>query len=288
MIESLEPYWKHIHACNGWNPEGFRGFWVDGQRRGFVKQAFAERLKSWPDVFLVKPAEVHLHSRLADFDQRNHALDKVQEGLLSDGDVPYLMGEPFPVGPDRDRPDCLLDRAVAVRFGIRAWGQHINGFVRDGEDLFLWVAKRAKDKRNHPGMLDHIAAGGVPHGLSLTENLLKECWEEANIPAPLAGQARPVNALSYCRETETGLKSDTIYCYDLELPADFRPSCNDGEVEEFQLLPLNEVQGLVRDSEAFKPNCNLVIIDFLIRHGSLRPDMAGYAELVTALHPPLP
>jgi len=44
----------------------------------------------------------------------------------------------------------------------------------------------------------------------------------------------------------------------------------------------------VRDSEAFKPNCNLVIIDLLIRHGSLRPDMAGYAELVTALHPPLP
>jgi hypothetical protein len=44
----------------------------------------------------------------------------------------------------------------------------------------------------------------------------------------------------------------------------------------------------VRDTEEFKPNCNLVIIDFLVRHGSLEPETAGYSELVTALHPPLP
>ena len=35
-------------------------------------------------------------------------------------------------------------------------------------------------------MLDLIVCGGQPHGLSVTENLVKECWEEAGIPAGLA------------------------------------------------------------------------------------------------------
>ncbi len=288
MIDSASYYEKHIRACNGWNRDGFRPFIVHGQARGFIHHGFAEVLARWTEVFRVDDGNLHLHPRLKGFEQRNQALAEVQEELLQAGDIPYLHGEQFPVGPDRDRPDCLLDRALAVRFGIRAWGQHINGFVRRGDALHMWVARRARDKRNHPGMLDHIAAGGLPHGISLADNLAKECWEEADIPAGLAASARPVNALSYCRETETGLKPDTIYCYDLELPGDFRPRCNDGEVEEFHLLPLEEVKRLVRDTEEFKPNCNLVIIDFLIRHGSLGPETAGYADLVTALHPPLP
>jgi hypothetical protein len=41
---------------------------------------------------------------------------------------------------------------------------------------------------------------------------------------------------------------------------------------------------ILRESEDFKPNCNLVIIDFLIRHGLLDPDQTGYAELVSSLH----
>ncbi len=284
MTESCSPYLKHIRACNGWNPEGFRTFWVDGRHRGFVRHDFAELLGRWPEVFRAEGR----HPRLDGLAQRNQALAEVQQGLLEAGDIAYLHGELFPVGADRDRPDFLLDRAVAVRFGIRAWGQHINGYVRKADGLYMWVGRRSRDKRNHPGMLDHVAAGGVPHGITLADNLAKECWEEADIPPELAARARPVNSLSYCRETETGLKPDTIYCYDLELPADFQPRCNDGEVEKFHLLPLNEVKRLVRDTEEFKPNCNLVIIDFLVRHGSLEPETAGYSELVTALHPPLP
>jgi len=35
-------------------------------------------------------------------------------------------------------------------------------------------------------MLDHIVAGGIPFGLSLIDNVVKECGEEANIPEELA------------------------------------------------------------------------------------------------------
>ena len=67
-------------------------------------------------------------------------------------------------------------------------------------------------------------------------------------------------------------------------PKDFTPVCTDGEVESFQLMPVEKVMQIVRHSEEFKPNCNLVIIDFLIRHGLLDSEEADYTELVCNLH----
>lgn len=58
----------------------------------------------------------------------------------------------------------------------------------------------------------------------------------------------------------------------------------DGEVESFELLPIDEVARIIAGSRDFKPNCCLVIIDFMTRHGVLTPDQAQYADLVKALH----
>jgi 8-oxo-dGTP pyrophosphatase MutT (NUDIX family) len=128
-----------------------------------------------------------------------------------------------------------------------------------------------------------MVAGGLPWDLALTDNLRKECEEEAGIPAELAAQAVPVGAITYCRASKRGLKPDVMYCYDLELPEDFRPQCNDGEVAGFHLWPVEQVAEIVRDSEEFKLNCNLVIIDFLVRHGLLTPEHPDYLEIVQRL-----
>ena len=34
---------------------------------------------------------------------------------------------------------------------------------------------------------------------------------------------------------------------------------------------------------AFKPNINLVVLDFLVRHGHIPPEAPGYLELVNSL-----
>jgi hypothetical protein len=68
------------------------------------------------------------------------------------------------------------------------------------------------------------------------------------------------------------------------LPADFQPECTDGEVEEFMLLPVEEVAEITRDTDDFKLNCNLVVIDFLIRHGYLTAEDMDYDLLVSGLH----
>ena len=190
-----------------------------------------------------------------------------------------------------DPPSLLLERAASPFFGIKAYGIHLNGYVRrpNGEFL-LWVARRSATKPTWPGKLDHIVAGGQPYGLSLRENVIKECQEEAGIPAELASKAVPVGAVSYTSLQSAGLKRDVLFCYDLELPEGFQPVPEDGEVEEFFLLPLDDVAKIIsegtwdeNDRNAYKDNCNLVVLDFLIRHGVLVPDTPGYLKILNGL-----
>ena len=57
----------------------------------------------------------------------------------------------------------------------------------------------------------------------------------------------------------------------------------DGEVESFQRLPIEEVANIIANTDKFKDNCNLVIIDFLIRHGFIKPEQEDYLELLAGL-----
>jgi 8-oxo-dGTP pyrophosphatase MutT (NUDIX family) len=176
---------------------------------------------------------------------------------------------------------------LAGFLGIRSFGQHLNGFVRRDDGIHMWLGRRANDRLLFPGALDNMVAGGLPHDLPLDQNLAKECREEADVPEELARQARPVGIVSYNRVTERGYRPDVLYCYDLELPVDFVPRNTDGEVAEFLLLPLADVARIVHDTDEFKLNCNLVVVDFLIRHGWLGPDRGDYVDLVQGLRRPL-
>lgn len=61
-------------------------------------------------------------------------------------------------------------------------------------------------------------------------------------------------------------------------------SCvQDGEVEDFRLLDVEEVADLIQNTDEFKDNCNLVIIDFFVRHGLITPEQPGYLDLVSRL-----
>ena len=72
-----------------------------------------------------------------------------------------------------------------------------------------------------------------------------------------------IGAVSYAYLDEDGnARRDVLYCYDLELPADFTPRPVDGEVERFDLRPVEWVVEKVVEGMEYKPNCNLVLIDF--------------------------
>jgi hypothetical protein len=62
------------------------------------------------------------------------------------------------------------------------------------------------------------------------------------------------------------------------------PKPLDGEVEAFQLLPLETVVEEMKKLK-FKPNTAVVLLDFMIRHGFLTPENdPHYLEILTRLH----
>jgi 8-oxo-dGTP pyrophosphatase MutT (NUDIX family) len=287
VTDSLAGYMRHVAALNP-AVEGPLACWsIDGQVVGWLTPAAWERLRVSRGLFIeVGERQLGLSPALADFAARSEALAGLVAELADEGRINAPIAEPYPVtAGERDQALCQLERTAAGFFGIRAFGQHLNGYVRDGERMLMWLGRRSGDRCIYPGRLDNLVAGGLPHGIGLEENLVKECFEEAGMAADLARGARHVSTVRYNAAGPHGLKPDVLYCYDLELPADFRPVNTDGEVAEFLLLPIEEVARLVRETDEFKLNCNLVIVDFLVRHGFIHPDQAGYPDLISGLRP---
>jgi isopentenyldiphosphate isomerase len=269
-----------IRECNTHDLGNFRPFIVAGERVGWVRHAFAERLSRFRDTFDVMREAVRLSDRLGDFKSRSEALDEVVRALEAERVIKGRRDEYYPISTSfTAEPLARIERAAIPPFGLRAYGVHMNGFVRKADGIHMWIGRRAKGKHTYPGMLDNTVAGGQPMGIGLLDNLVKECKEEAAIPEKLARRAVPIGAITYCMEAEDGLKPDVQFCYDLELPLDFTPRNTDGEIDEFMLWPIDKVAAIVRDTSEFKFNCNLVIIDFLVRHGLIPPEHPDYLEI---------
>jgi len=277
-------YSRHIRSCNQWNPAAFIPFMVDNKQLGWMRPAFAEALRRFPATFIVEGDRVLLHPALSQFERRNAAIAETLDDLVAAGVLSHVMGELYPVVAKwGDTPAFLLDRAAVSVFGVRSFGQHLNGIISTESGVSMWIGRRAPDRHAFPDQLDQMVAGGLPFGIAPEANLAKECEEEAGMEQQLAARAVATGHISYRRETEAGLRTDTIFCYDITLPSSFSPQCTDGEVGEFYLWPLEEVARVVRETDEFKPNCNLVVIDFLLRHGLITVDHPEYRELRSGL-----
>ena len=277
----------HIRACNNFDPARAVPLLAGDERVGLLRRDNAEALRQFADVFAVEEHAVRLVARY-DVDTLSRIIDRVVDVLVVERRVPKWRNETFDVAPRWGAPPIFrLDRGAVPFFGTRAYGVHLNGYRRNGDDLYLWVGRRSPDKKVAPDKLDNLVAGGVGNGHGLDETLLKEGDEEASIPTSITKRALPVGAVSYRMETELGIRDDVLFVYDLEMPADFLPQNRDGEIVHFDLLPASLVIDRVRTSDDFKFNVNLVILDFALRHGLLRPDDPEYLDVATGLHRPL-
>ena len=240
---------RHVAACNNATLPGRRArFHVGGEPVGWVL----------PEAAAVVGTHV-----------APEGLTASVQALVAAG-LCRWRNEAFDVRANPDGPVlATVDRGALPVLGIEAVGVHLNGLVHLPDGLHLWVGRRAMDKKLDPGKLDHIVAGGVPAGLDPTQTLVKEAGEEAGFPPALAAQAVHRGVISYTMERPEGLRRDRLHCYDLALPTSFVPHPVDGEVTGFELWPIGRVLATVRDTDDFKFNVSLVLVDLFERLGLL-------------------
>jgi 8-oxo-dGTP pyrophosphatase MutT (NUDIX family) len=277
----------HIRFCNSYDPARVLPLVVRGERVGLVRRDNAALLRRFADLFAVDENAVRLAVQ-GDAEALSAAVDGAVKVLAAEHRVPRWRNETFDVMPRWGMaPLFRLDRGAVPFFGTRAYGVHLNGYRRAGADVMLWVGRRSPDKEVAPNKLDNLVAGGIGNGHGVTDTLVKEGEEEAGILPELIARAVPVGAVSYRMETALGIRDDVLFCYDLEVPADFVPQSHDGEIVEFTLMPAAAVLDIVRRGDDFKFNVNLVILDFALRHGLIRPDDPEYLDIASGLHRPL-
>jgi hypothetical protein len=273
-----------VRACQRRDLGRYRRFLIGDSAVGWVAPAVAARLAAFPSVFSVDGRTLRLSGQLADFASRSQAVAGVLKTLREEGLVQGWRDEFYPVATSFHDPALMqMERAAVPLLGVQGFGVHLNGYVGRGQAMQVWVARRSRTKPTGPGKLDHIVAGGQPVGIGLMDNLVKECAEEAAMPEALARTARPAGFVSYITENLEGLRNDILFAYDIELPPDFVPRNTDGEIEEFFLWPVARIIDTLANSEDYKFNVALVIVDFLVRHGFVSPDEPDYIDIVNGL-----
>ena len=265
---------------------GWRRFEAAGTALGLVDDARAERLARF-DCFDVSPGVVALDSALATPDARSAAIADVAAALRREGALPAWRDELYAVAPVFDAPALFrIERGAARYFGVRTYAAHVNGIVHDGDETRMWIARRSAHKAVDPGLLDNLVGGGIAAGMRVDETVAKEAWEEAGIDATTARAARPVGVVHAMRTMFDGLQRETLFVHDLALPPTFVPSNRDGEAVEHRLVSLDDAARIVAtsggDDEATL-DASVVIVDYLVRHGAIRPDQPRYAALVGLL-----
>jgi hypothetical protein len=301
----VEDMLYRVRECNKLPPPIKRtivDFVVDGQMVGKVTRPVADLLcNSSPSspIFRIDQTDddtsilTLTQSAGTTVQERTDSVMSVMKKLQEKGIVTGWRDELYPlsVGFYND-PLFFVERAAAPFLGMIQYGVHINGLVtsKDGEEK-MWIARRSANKSLYPGMTDQLVAGGQPAGLSLMENVLKECEEEAGISNEIAMKGlKAAGAVSYEYVQHTAHELDVVtravlFNFDLYLPHDFEPTIVDGEVEEFfQWSVEQQFASLAKDfNDPMKPNCYLCVIDYLLRKGEISPDTPGYLDVLREL-----
>ncbi|XP_028439681.1 thiamine pyrophosphokinase 2 isoform X2 [Perca flavescens] len=279
---------NNFHLPGSCRPHCFR-FEINEAQVGWIPPHVAPLLARYTEVFTPPHGgAVSLRPGLDTYGRRSEAVDAVLQTMRQEGCLTCLKGwrdEYSVMSKFSDPPLMWMERAATSLFGVKRYGVHINGYtVSEAGEVSMWLARRSPTKQTYPGLLDNVAAGGLAAGVGIKHTLVKECQEEACIPAAIAEKAHPVTTVSYTYEEEDGVFAESQFVFDLELPRDFKPRVGDGEVQEFYLLPIDKVKELLATDD-FKPNCAMVVLDFLIRHSFIEPDAEPcYQEFVAGLH----
>ena len=236
-----------------------------GARIGWLRKTHAQRLMAWPEIFRRDAAGVNITESLGSPAVRSAAIDGVVETLHKEGAITGWRNERYAVVTAFDAPPLFdIERAAARFFGTTTYAAHANGYCGRGAACEMWLARRAATKPIDAGMLDNLVGGGMSAGVPPLQTIVREAREEAGIPEALARNAFAAGSISLLREVPEGVQSEVIFVFDLELPRDFEPYNEDGEVAEFSRIPVAELNAILGGGE-MTLDASLVMLSFLER-----------------------
>jgi 8-oxo-dGTP pyrophosphatase MutT (NUDIX family) len=239
---------------------------LGGHRVGSVAAANLPALAAHAPLLSVSDAGVRL-----DAPNPTEALARINHALRQAGLVSAWRDEVFPVLPEGaqagDAPLALIERAAAKFWGTLSFGVHCNGYLADeaGRPAHLWIAQRAASKAIDPNKLDNLVGGGVPHGQTPFETLVREGFEEAGLDAATMQRAQAGCVLHLRCDIPEGWVNEHLHCFDLQLDASVRPHNQDGEVQAWHCLPINDALACAARGE-MTVDAALVTLDFAWRH----------------------
>ena len=255
---------QRIKDCNTYNESNFLKFFINTCHIGFIKKKNLKIIKKFPDFFFIGKSKVYLKKEINNFKKRTQVFNKVFNFLVKEKLISSKHREYFSVFKSvKSKPLLKVQRLLGPFFGFQFFGVHLNGYLKKNKKYFMWIGKRSK-KGNFPNDFDQVAAGGLPFNIDVKKNLIKESREEANINKKLVLKSKYQGTISYRVETNLGLSRYILYCYNLELPNDFIPKNNDGEIVDFYLWPIKKILKIIKETRKFKFDCALVIILFAL------------------------
>ncbi|KAL7536088.1 hypothetical protein ACHAXR_006909 [Thalassiosira sp. AJA248-18] len=235
------------------------------------------------------------HSKL--FQKRSDAFEQVTNHLLAAGVISGKHSDVYPISPfvkpstnfthDGHGEKVVLahvNRNTAPYLGIDSVGVHLHCYVcQKNEETSttvkgVWLAKRAPTKSHHPNYWDPTVAGGQPANLSLIDNIVKEAHEEAGVPGgwirdgcskTFSDHTHDPLTITTAKTAGTCMKRSLYYSCDLEVPNDWTPTPVDGEVSEFKLYSMHELEEELRSGNNVRPAMRAVLLDFMMRHDAL-------------------
>ncbi len=240
-------------------------FFVGEAAVGSVDREHLHALAPYPQWLTLRGSAIVLHT---DMTRHGAALAVVNTALRGQGLVRAWRDETFPLlNPATGQPLAHMERAAMRFWGALTLGAHATGYLADaaGRATHLWIAQRSPHKATDPGLFDNLIGGGVAVGQTPLQALVREGWEEADLTEQQMQRAVPGRVLRLMRPVAEGFQYEHLHSFDLRLDPGDNPTNQDGEVANFQLLPVAEALALAA-TPAMTVDASLVTLDFALRH----------------------
>lgn len=155
-----------------------------------------------------------------------------------------------------------LERGLFKLLGLRSQAVHIHIETPEG---LVWLGKRSLQKKENPGMLDNLSAGGIGASESAWDCVWRELDEEAGLQAEQVELNMVHPPLLVSRPVGMGWHHETIYLFNGIVHRNWTPQNRDGEVQGFELMTRSACRDAVNQWR-FTPDAGLVTALMMSQH----------------------